>query len=146
MLLAYLLILQAQPAPPGPPPAAGGQVTCPDGALVREGGNCPRFVFFDSGKAEIRREWEPVIEEAAAASRSGSRLLVVGHSDRTGSAAINRAMARSRARAVAAALQARGVAAERITVEARGEEEPLVATADGVREIQNRRVLIHLRP
>ena len=48
-------------------------------------------------------------------------------------------------KAVAADLVARGVSRSAITVQAYGESRPLVATADGVREPQNRRVEIILR-
>ena len=106
---------------------------------------CPRYVFFDSGKAEIRREWEPILDEAAKAG-VGKRLLVVGHSDTSGSPSVNRRMARSRAETVAAALVARGVPASSIDVRSAGEEQLLIPTAEGVREIQNRRVAIIAQP
>ena len=47
-----------------------------------------------------------------------------------------------RAAAVKAGLVRRGVPAEIIKVEARGEAEPLVDTRDGVPDFQNRRVAI----
>jgi outer membrane protein OmpA-like peptidoglycan-associated protein len=106
----------------------------------------PLMIFFDSGKSEIRREWEPVLDEAAKAASGGARLILVGHTDRPGSAAGNRRMSLARAKAVAAALEARGVAASAIEVTGEGEDNPYIATADGVREIQNRRVDIRVAP
>lgn len=137
MLIAALLALQ--PAPPA-------SVPCPDGAVALADGQCPRLIFFDSGKAEIRREWEAVLDEAAGTARTGRRLIVTGNSDREGGAAVNRRMARLRAETVATALRSRGVAAADIVVRAEGEDQPLIATPDGVREIQNRRVSITFAP
>ncbi len=100
----------------------------------------PMMIFFDSGGREIRREWEPVLDEAAKAAAGGTRLRVTGHSDRPGSAAVNRRFALGRAQVVADALVARGVPRSSLTIDSEGEDNPFVPTADGVREIQNRRV------
>jgi outer membrane protein OmpA-like peptidoglycan-associated protein len=100
----------------------------------------PMMIFFDSGKREIRREWEPVIEEAAKQALAGTRLQVTGHSDRSGSAGANRRSALERAHVVADALVARGVPRSALLVAGAGEDAPFVPTEDGVREIQNRRV------
>jgi outer membrane protein OmpA-like peptidoglycan-associated protein len=101
-------------------------------------------VFFDSGETEIRREWQPVLDAAAAEVRSGGRLVVTGHSDTPGSVAVNRRLAKARAEAVAAALVARGIPRLAIETRSAGETQPLVPTAEGVREIHNRRVSIVL--
>lgn len=98
------------------------------------------MIFFDSGGREIRREWEPVLDEAVKAAAGGTRLRVTGHSDRPGSTAVNRRFALARAQVVAEALVARGVPRTSLTIESEGEDNPFVPTADGVREIQNRRV------
>ena len=100
----------------------------------------PMMIFFDSGKREIRREWEPVIEQAAKQALAGTRLQVTGHSDRSGNAAVNRRSALERAQVVADALVARGVPRSALSVASEGEDNPFVPTADGVREVQNRRV------
>lgn len=100
----------------------------------------PMMIFFDSGKREIRREWEPVIEEAAKQALAGTRLQLTGHSDRSGSAEVNRRSALERAQVVADALVARGVPRSALSVASEGEDRPFVPTEDGVREIQNRRV------
>lgn len=106
----------------------------------------PLMIFFDSGESEIRRDWEPVLDQAATLAKSGRRLMVTGHSDTPGSAATNLRMARQRAAAVMQALIARGVPASSLQESATGEADLLVPTADGVREIQNRRVDIQPQP
>lgn len=108
----------------------------------------PAFlVFFDWGKAEIRQDWTPVLDEAVAAwrQRSGTRLLLSGHSDRSGAPAANRLAAKRRAEAVRDYLIARGVPAAAIDVAVIGEAQPIVPTEDGVREAQNRRVEVTVR-
>lgn len=100
----------------------------------------PMMIFFDSGGKEIRKEWESVLDEAAKAAAAGARLTLTGHSDRSGSSATNRRTSMERARAVADALVARGVARTSLTISGAGEDTPFLPTADGVREIQNRRV------
>jgi outer membrane protein OmpA-like peptidoglycan-associated protein len=102
----------------------------------------PMMIFFDSGGNEIRREWEPVLDAAAKMAAGGTRLRVTGHSDRPGSPAVNRRTALRRAQVVADALVARGVARTGLAIDSAGEDDPVVPTADGVREIQNRRVEI----
>jgi outer membrane protein OmpA-like peptidoglycan-associated protein len=119
---------------------------CADGNRVNERDPCPELVFFDSGETEIRREWTSALDRAAALAASGQKLVVTGHSDTPGSAAVNRRVGLARAREVARALTQRGVPAEAMTVRSAGEEQLLVPTADGVREIQNRRVTITLQP
>jgi outer membrane protein OmpA-like peptidoglycan-associated protein len=138
MFLAALLALQLSSS------TAPGQFTCPDGAVVSADASCPGLVFFDSGETEIRREWQPVLDAAAAEVRSGGRLVVTGHSDTPGSVAVNRRLAKARAEAVAAALVARGIPRLAIETRSAGETQPLVPTAEGVREIHNRRVSIVL--
>jgi outer membrane protein OmpA-like peptidoglycan-associated protein len=138
MLLAALLAVQAAPAPS----LSQGQFTCPDGIVVAASADCPGLVFFDSGETEIRREWQTVLDTAAAEVRTGGRLVVTGHSDTPGSRSVNGRLAKARAEAVATALVARGVARSAIETRSAGETQLLIPTADGVREIHNRRVSI----
>lgn len=106
----------------------------------------PFYIFFDWGKPEISRDGAAAIDAAVAAWQAapGARLAIHGHADRSGSAAHNRRSSRVRAESVAAALAKRGVARTAMSLAAYGEERPYIATEDGVREPQNRRVEIHL--
>ena len=100
------------------------------------------FVFFDWGKPELSGEAKAILDEVAGAYQPGATLRIAGHTDRSGSAAVNRRSARQRAASVRDYLAARGVPAGAMAVESHGEESPIVATEDGVREAQNRRVEI----
>ena len=64
------------------------------------------------------------------------------HADRSGPENYNMALSLRRANAVKDALVREGVPATAISVVGKGETQPLVPTADGVREPQNRRVEI----
>ena len=110
------------------------------------GASQPVMIFFDSGKDEIKREWTDTLDVAISMIRKHPDPVITldGHSDRSGSSSANRHSSLRRAEAVRDYLTARGVPSRAIVVRAFGEEQPLVATADGVREPQNRRVDIHL--
>ena len=107
----------------------------------------PFHVFFETGSTAINRLGNAVLDNAAAASvqADARELLVVGHADRVGSDADNLRLSQRRAEAVRAALVQRGVPAERIRIEALGETQPLVDTADGVAEAQNRYAFVIMR-
>jgi OOP family OmpA-OmpF porin len=105
------------------------------------------MVFFDWGKPDLNRDAEATLEEVATVyvQTRPSRVLVIGHSDRSGPGAANLRASRRRAEAVRDHLADRGVPRVVMTVEALGESQPIVATEDGVREGQNRRVEIVFR-
>jgi len=104
------------------------------------------MVFFDFDKATLTPEAQTVLNKAAVAFKDGKkpRIDLTGHADRAGSDAYNMKLSKRRADAVKAALVRLGVPGAEITVAAKGESAPLVATPDGVREPQNRRVEIVL--
>ncbi|RKK02969.1 OmpA family protein [Pseudoroseomonas wenyumeiae] len=105
------------------------------------------LVFFDFDRADLTDRARQIIAEAAQnANRvQATRIEVAGHADRSGSPQYNQRLSQRRADAVAAELTRQGIQRSAITVQAFGESRPLVATADGVREPQNRRVEIVLR-
>jgi outer membrane protein OmpA-like peptidoglycan-associated protein len=104
------------------------------------------LVFFDFDRSNITADAQRVINEAAAAAKAGNvaRIQLTGHTDRSGSDAYNLALGTRRGEAVKQALVRLGIPANSIAVISRGESQPLVPTADGVREPQNRRVEIML--
>lgn len=104
----------------------------------------PWMVFFDWGKAEIRSDDHALLDRIAAAVRirPSAHLHLTGHTDRSGTASTNRRAGLRRAELVRAALISRGLSRNAISVASLGEGRPLVPTEDGVREVQNRRVVI----
>jgi outer membrane protein OmpA-like peptidoglycan-associated protein len=104
------------------------------------------LIFFDWNLAELTARARQIIGEAAEASRAQpARIEVAGHADRSGTPQYNVALSRRRAETVAEELIRRGIARQDISITAFGETQPLVATAEGVREPQNRRVEIILK-
>ena len=105
------------------------------------------LVFFDWDRADLTARAREIIKEAATNAQRGNvtRIEVAGHADRSGDAGYNQRLSQRRAEAVAAQLVRDGVARNAIAVAAFGESRPLVPTADGVREPQNRRVEIVLK-
>lgn len=125
--------------PPAPPPAA----PAPAPSAVRT-----FLVFFDWDRADLTERARQIIAEAALNARraSGStRIEVAGHADRSGTPDYNQRLSQRRADQVAGELVRNGVDRGDIAITAFGETRPLVQTADGVREPQNRRVEIVLR-
>lgn len=106
------------------------------------------IVFFDWSKPDINRDAAEILDKVAAAyaGRPGSELVLAGHSDRSGPAGANLRASKRRAEAVRDYLVAHGVQARAISLEAYGEQRPIVPTEDGVREVQNRRVEISFVP
>ena len=104
----------------------------------------PFRLFFDWGKPEITRDGQAILGDVVTAyqAQHPAHVTIAGHTDRSGSAAFNLAASRKRADAVRDYLAAKGIPASVMTVSAYGESQPIVATEDGVREVQNRRVEI----
>ena len=102
------------------------------------------LVFFDWDKSAIRTDAQQIIATAAANAPKAkvTRLVATGHADRSGTAKYNLGLSQRRAQAVMAELIRLGIPPGDIKVLWKGEAEPLVPTADGVREPQNRRVEI----
>jgi len=103
---------------------------------------------FDVGSAQLKSQFLPTFQKIAEVLQQYDKTIVyvVGHTDSTGSAALNQRLSEQRADAVAAYLNARGVDAARLRTEGRGAREPLAdnATEEGRR--QNRRVDIVIKP
>ncbi len=105
----------------------------------------PSFmVFFDWDRSDITPQALSTIRQAVQQyqTRGNARITATGHTDRSGPDSYNMALSLRRANAVKDALVREGVPATAISVLGRGESQPLVQTADGVREPQNRRVEI----
>jgi outer membrane protein OmpA-like peptidoglycan-associated protein len=73
-------------------------------------------------------------------ARMPTEILLVGHSDATGSDAINMVLSRERAVAVENLLKDRIPSLERVDIRFFGAKEPLIQTPPGVPEPRNRRV------
>lgn len=124
--------------PPAPPPAPTGR-NVPDLPVLYR-------IYFEWDKADITADSARTLQEAASTAKAApvTRIVATGHADRSGTERYNMALSLRRASAVKALLVRDGVPENQIVVLGRGERENLVPTADGAREMLNRRVEIVL--
>ncbi len=109
--------------------------------------NIPNDISFDTGSSAIKPELRNVLTQFAQGLKDApeTRLRVIGHTDSTGSDAINMPLSRDRASSVRNFLVDRGVASGRIETEGRGAQEPVASNDTNAGRAQNRRVEIYLR-
>jgi outer membrane protein OmpA-like peptidoglycan-associated protein len=105
-------------------------------------------VFFDWDKSNLRPDAASVLDNAVAqyANCGNANVMLAGHADRSGAPSYNVGLSSRRNATVRAYLASKGIADGAITDKAFGESQNLVATADGVREPQNRRVEVSYGP
>ena len=139
-LVGVRYALFAAPAPV--PPAAPGAAAAPMPPEVAR----TYLVFFDWDRADLTARARQIVAQAAAASThtQTTRIDVNGYTDLSGTAAYNQRLSVRRAESVESELVRDGVARGEISIHGYGETRPLVQTAKGVREPQNRRVEIIL--
>jgi outer membrane protein OmpA-like peptidoglycan-associated protein len=128
-------------APLAPPPAPL-PVAAPAPAPSRT-----YLVFFDWDKSNLSDRARQIVSEAAQNSThvQYTRIEVNGYTDLSGTPQYNQGLSVRRAQTVAAELVRDGVPRNAIDIRGFGETNPLVPTAQGVREPQNRRVEIIIR-
>ena len=102
------------------------------------------FRFESESLTDESRALAPEILKAVRERRVPD-VLIVGHTDTTGSKSTNFDLGLRRANTVRALLRQAGLEAAAIDVVSHGESELLVPTADGVFEARNRRVEITVR-
>lgn len=131
-------------APPPPPPPAPAPVAQPAPAPAPARSY---LVFFDWDKADLTDRAKQIIAQAAEASTKVqyTQIEVNGYTDRSGTPQYNMKLSLKRAENVAAELVRDGVPKNVIEIHGYGETHPLVPTAPGVREPQNRRVEIIIK-
>jgi outer membrane receptor protein involved in Fe transport len=135
------------PAPEVQPPAPPPPVAPPPPAPPKVEAQREFQVFFDFDKSDITEAAAKVIQAAADVVKAGgaAHITVTGHTDTVGSAVYNQGLSERRAAAVKMKLAMDGVPDGEITAIGVGKTGLLVATADGVREPQNRRAVIDIQ-
>jgi outer membrane protein OmpA-like peptidoglycan-associated protein len=139
--LRYQFAAPAPPPPPPPPPLPPPPPPPPPVAV------CPQsdfVVYFEWDRSNLNQAALETIDAAVTRARqcNVSGVVVVGHTDTSGSPTYNQGLSERRAGVVRDALVARGIAAGSITTQARGETDLARATRDGVREPLNRRTAV----
>ena len=108
----------------------------------------PSGITFDTNQAILRPDMRPALDQVAQtlASYQSTFIDVTGHTDSTGSDAINQPLSERRAAAVADYLQYQGVQRARMATRGYGAQFPVASNDSEAGRAQNRRVEIRLSP
>lgn len=108
----------------------------------------PSGITFDTNQAILKPEMRPALDEVAKtlASYQSTFIDVTGHTDSTGTDAINQPLSERRASAVADYLQYQGVQRARIATKGYGAQFPVASNDTEEGRAKNRRVEIRLSP
>ncbi|MDR1709327.1 MAG: OmpA family protein [Candidatus Accumulibacter sp.] len=106
----------------------------------------PSDISFDTNRYDIKPELRPILDRFATTLNQNpvTRITIIGHTDSTGTDAINNPLSVNRAAATRDYLTARGVTADRIAIDGRGSREPIADNATPAGRAQNRRVEIYV--
>jgi len=106
----------------------------------------PSDISFDTNRSDIRPNFRPILDKFAASlvDNPSTTVTIVGHTDNTGSDAINNPLSVDRAARTRDYLSTRGVAPARFTIDGRGSHEPVASNETSAGRAQNRRVEIYV--
>jgi outer membrane protein OmpA-like peptidoglycan-associated protein len=107
--------------------------------------NVPADSGFATGRSDVRPQLRSVLDTFAAGLDPNMRVRVIGHTDSTGSDAVNDPLSLDRAQSVRDYLAGKGVQAARIETQGRGAREPVSDNTSDAGRAANRRVEIFLR-
>lgn len=104
----------------------------------------PSDVSFDTGSYDIKPNMRPILDRFASTLNENAvtTVSITGHTDSTGSDAINNPLSVNRAAATRDYLASRGVASNRISINGRGSHEPIADNNTVSGRAMNRRVEI----
>lgn len=104
----------------------------------------PSDISFAVGRADIESNFRPILDRFANSLREhpSTTVTIIGHTDSTGSDAINNPLSVNRAAAVRDYVVSRGVSGNRIAIDGRGAREPVASNDNASSRARNRRVEI----
>lgn len=108
--------------------------------------NIPSDISFDTGRADIKANLRPILDQFAQGltGQPNTEIRIVGHTDSTGSDAINNPLSVNRAASARDYLVSRGVDSRRIQIDGRGAREPIADNNTDAGRAKNRRIEIFL--
>lgn len=107
--------------------------------------NIPSDFSFGVGRADVKPEMRPVLDQFAQGLDPSMHVRVIGHTDSTGSDTVNNPLSVDRAQSVRSYLVNKGVAGNRIDTDGKGSYLPVADNNTTAGRARNRRVEIFLR-
>mgnify|MGYP000107766211 FL=1 len=106
----------------------------------------PNDISFATGRHDIQPRLMPILDQFAQGlnQQPSMEVRIVGHTDNTGSDAINNPLSVNRAQSARDYLVSRGVVASRISIDGRGSREPIADNSTEAGRARNRRIDIFL--
>jgi outer membrane protein OmpA-like peptidoglycan-associated protein len=113
----------------------------PDNRLML---NIPSDISFDSGRADIKPNFRPILDSFATSllNNPNTTIMIVGHTDNTGTDAINNPLSVNRAASTRDYLVSRNVPIRRIQIDGLGSSQPIASNDIPSNRAKNRRVEI----
>jgi len=130
-LVGYLLAKEEAPPPPPPPPPPPARPAPPPPPPPPPPTESKKIILrginFDFDKSNIKREFVPVLDEAAQILKDNPsvKVTIEGYTDSIGTEAYNMRLSGRRANAVKHYLVSKGVMADRLDAVGRGESNPV---------------------
>jgi outer membrane protein OmpA-like peptidoglycan-associated protein len=108
--------------------------------------NIPSDISFDINSAVIKSNLRPILDQFAQglANQPNTEIRIIGHTDSTGSDAINDPLSVNRAASARSYLVSRGVSGQRIQIDGRGSHEPIADNSTEAGRARNRRIEMFL--
>ena len=106
----------------------------------------PSDISFDTGRADIQPNMQPILDQFAhgLSAQPNTEVRIIGHTDSTGSEAVNNPLSVNRAASARDYLVSRGVNSRLIQIDGRGEREPIADNNTDAGRAKNRRIEIFL--
>ncbi|MGD9872134.1 MAG: OmpA family protein [Thauera sp.] len=106
----------------------------------------PSDVSFDVGRYDIKPNMRPVLDRLATTLNQHpvTTVTIIGHTDSTGSDAVNDPLSINRAASTRDYLVMRGVSSQRIGIDGRGSRQPVADNSTASGRAMNRRVEIFI--
>ena len=136
---------QAAPAPKPVPPVAAPK-PAPKPKPVAEKVTFAADVFFDFDKSVIKPDGKSKLDDLSSKMRGINLevVIAIGHADAIGSDAYNQKLSVRRAEAVKAYLVSKGIEANRVYTEGKGEKQPVASNKTKEGRAKNRRTEIEV--